>query len=159
MKFRAVLLGCLLILLALISCSGDAEKLPVVVEPSTEPPEVLHSIRITAEDTELFGVLYDNSYARDFSHSLPMTVYLWVPADFAKAFSLAGSLGGYEHLIRQYVPGGIAYWPQGPAVAIFHSPDEPRTAVPIAYIGQIEEGEEFFAEYTRSITIERYDEP
>lgn len=57
-----------------------------------------------------------------------------------------------------YVPGGLAYWPTGNAVAIFHAPERDMTDVPIIHFGKIDEGEEIFAEYDGEITIERYDE-
>ena len=57
------------------------------------------------------------------------------------------------------MPGGLAYWPTGNAVAIFHAPERDMTAVPIIHFGIIDEGEEIFAEYDGEITIEQYDEP
>lgn len=73
------------------------------------------------------------------------------------AYVLDERIESDEELTSVYVPGGLAYWPTGNAVAIFHAPERDMIDVPIIHFGKIDEGEEIFAEYDGQITIERYD--
>jgi len=159
---KRVIVFCLAVLLGLVACSVDVEEstppdMPESSVVATEPPEVLHHIRITVGEDEVFGVIYDTPCGRGISAQLPITKEIMAPADFAKAFVLDERPETDEELTNEYVPGGLAYWPTGNAVAIFHAPEREMTAVPIIHFGKIDEGEEIFAEYDGEITIERYD--
>lgn len=129
--------------------SGESEE-----ETTMAPQEELYNIRITAGDTTLYGTLYDNQTARDFADQLPLTIELWEPADFAKAFYLDERISDEEPVTRLYEVGGLAYWPAGAAVAIFYSGHRDRTVVPVITIGKIDEGAEMFETYSGEITIE-----
>lgn len=163
---KRILIICLAVLLGLAgfgACSKDETPVDSVgtgaaESASTEPPEVLHKIRITAGEDVVCGVLYDTPCGRGVSQQLPITKEIMAPADFAKAFVLDERIESDEELTSVYVPGGLAYWPTGNAVAIFHAPERDMTAVPIIHFGKLDEGEEIFAEYDGEITIERYDE-
>lgn len=164
---KRILIICLAVLLGLAgfrACSREETPVDSVgtgaaESVSTEPPEVLHKIRITAGEDVVYGVLYDTPCGRGVSRQLPITKEIMAPADFAKAFVLDERIESDEDLTSEYVPGGLAYWPTGNAVAIFHAPERDMTAVPIIHFGIIDEGEEIFAEYDGEITIEQYDEP
>lgn len=55
----------------------------------SEEQTVMCSIRVTAGDMVIDGVLYDNPTARGFAEMLPLTADLWHPAaNFARAFNL-----------------------------------------------------------------------
>ncbi len=163
---KRVLLICFAAVFSLVMCSACSSGDPPVESVGTgeasqanvEPPDILHKIRITAGEDVVFGVIYDTPCGRGFSQQLPITKEITPPADFAKAFVLDERIESDEDLTSEYVPGGLAYWPTGNAVAIFHAPERDMTAVPIIHFGIIDEGEEIFAEYDGEITIERYDE-
>lgn len=93
--------------------------------------------------------------ARDFSTQLPLTVPLWVPANFAKAFDPDSELFAPEELTREYQVGGIAHWPAGPSVAIFHGTEQERTAVPVVIMGKPEGDASFFADYTGTLPLKK----
>lgn len=118
----------------------------------------LCTIRITAGDAVLTGVLFDNETAREFAARLPLTVPLWEPAGFAKAFDLIAPLSEPEELAWDYAAGGLAYWHAGPSVTVFHGAYRGRTVVPIAPIGLISEDVGLFADYLDEIIIERVEE-
>ena len=137
----------------LSAASGSNSGNESVLSSGYDQPE-LHRIKITAEDEVLYATLFDNDTALDFSNQLPLTVPLWVPANFAKAFDLDSELFAPEELTREYQVGGIAYWPAGPSVAIFHGMEQERTAVPVVIIGKLEGDASFFVDYTGDIAIE-----
>lgn len=166
MPMKRVLFICFVAAFSLVMCSAcSGEELPVesvgtgeASQASAEPPDILHKIRITVGEDVVFGVIYDTPCGRGFSQQLPITKEIMPPADFAKAFVLDERIESDEELTSVYVAGGLAYWPTGNAVAIFHAPERDMTAVPIIHFGKIDEGEEIFARYDGEITIERYDE-
>lgn len=126
----------------------------------TQPPQtqIRSRIRVTAGDAQLDGYLYDNQTARAFEAMLPLTVSLWNPAEgFAKAFDLPGQIAD-EPRTNDYVLGGLAYWHEGPSVAIFHSDHLPETIVRVVTIGRITDGVSLFATYEGEITIEVIEE-
>lgn len=68
-----------------------------------EPESILENITITAGDTVLDGVLFDNETARALAERLPLTVSLWDPAEsFAKAFDLDDPLPDAAAHTRSY---------------------------------------------------------
>ena len=70
----------------------------------------------------LEGVLFDNETAQAVSAMLPLTVDLWHPAPgFARAFDLPEQIPDTAERTRNYERGGLAYWYEGPSVAIFYS--------------------------------------
>ena len=130
MFMKRVLSLCLAVLLGLV-CFGaySREEMPVgsvgtgiAVGAGAMPPKVLHKIRITAGEDVVYGVLYDTPCGRGISQQLPITKEIMPPADFAKAFVLDERMESDEELTSVYVPGGLAYWPTGNSVAIFHAP-------------------------------------
>lgn len=129
------------------------------LQADTEP-EVMCSIRITAGDTVLYGVLYDNQTAQDFAGMLPLTVDLWHPApDFARAFDLPEYIPEYETPGRTYELGTLAYWSPGPSVAVVYKDSREETVVPVIPFGKITSDVSIFEEYGDSITIEFDEEP
>lgn len=121
----------------------------------SEEQSVMCSIQITAGDVVLEGVLYDNATAQEFAEMLPLTVELWHPApDFARAFDLP------ERIIQkgtpgyQYELGSLAYWDEGPSVALIYKASREETVVPVVPIGKITSDVEIFEEYGEGITIE-----
>ena len=143
----------LFLLLSLVGCSREqAESTPV--ETGGYKQDVLYNIKITAGDAVLYGAIFDNETAQDFSELLPLTVSLWRPADFAKAFYLDTELIVPEERTWEYLQGGLAYWPEGPAVAIFHGADRERTVVPVVIMGKLDGNVDVFVDYMGEITIE-----
>ena len=68
-----------------------------------EQESILENITITAGDTVLDGVLFDNETARALAERLPLTVSLWDPAEnFAKAFDLDDPLPDAAAHSRSY---------------------------------------------------------
>ena len=142
----------LLVVAALLGACSYGDALPV----ETQPPQtqIRSRIRVTAGDAQLEGYLYDNQTARAFEAMLPLTVPLWNPAEgFAKAFDLPGQIAD-EARTNDYVLGGLAYWYEGPSVAIFHSDHLPETIVRVVTIGRITDDVTLFATYEGEITIE-----
>lgn len=167
MRILRFLFGMIMVLgMAGCAAAGDAE-MPPVSEGSSETirpepgsgteaePVVMCSIRVTAGDEILQGVLYDNPTARGFAEMLPLTVELWHPApDFARAFDLPGHIAetgtpGYE-----YELGSLAYWDAGPSIALIYKASREETVVPVVPIGRITSDVSMFEEYGESITIE-----
>ena len=113
-----------------------------------EQESILENITITAGDTVLDGVLFDNETARALAERLPLTVSLWDPAEnFAKAFDLDDPLPDAAAHTRSYESGGLAYWDDGPSVAIFYNDDFPETIVPVTIIGKITSSVEVLEDY------------
>ena len=122
----------------------------------TQPPqtEIRSRIAIAAGDARLEGYLYDNQTARAFEGMLPLTVPLWDPAEgFAKAFDLPEQIAD-EPRTNNYALGGLAYWHEGPSVAIFYSDHLPETIVRVVTIGGITDDVSLLAAYEGEITIE-----
>ena len=104
----------------------------------------------------LDGVLFDNETARALAERLPLTVSLWDPAEnFAKAFDLDDPLPDAAEHTRSYELGGLAYWDDGPSVAIFYNDDLLETIVPVTTIGKITSSVEVFEDYGGAIKIEK----
>ncbi len=116
---------------------------------------VMCSIRVTAGDAVLKGVLYDNPTAHGFAEMLPLTVGLWQPAqNFARSFDLSERIAqkgipGYE-----YELGSLAYWDEGPSIALIYKASREKTVVPVVPIGKITSDVSIFEEYGEDITIE-----
>ena len=154
----------MLLAFGMMGCSvSDHANAPSINTGSTqdfptklgEDQVVMCSIRITAGDSVLEGVLYDNPTAQGFAEMLPLTVELWHPApDFARAFDLPGQIAqkgtpGYE-----YELGSLAYWDEGSSVALIYKASREETVVPVVPIGKITSDVSVFEEYGESITIE-----
>ncbi|MDE7353711.1 MAG: hypothetical protein K2O06_11790 [Acetatifactor sp.] len=135
---------------------ADTSSIPQGFEPKLSVEQtVMCSVRITAGETVLEGVLYDNPTAREFAEMLPLTVELWHPAPgFARAFDLPERIAqkgtpGYE-----YELGSLAYWDAGPSVALIYKASRQETVVPVVPIGKITSDVGIFAEYGEDITVE-----
>lgn len=131
--------------------AGDISGLEVSesgVPESEAVPAVMCSIRITADDTILDGVLYDNETARGFAEMLPLTVELWHPApNFARAFDLPKEIMTHETPGYQYELGSLAYWDAGPSIALIYEASRKETIVPVIPIGRITSDVAVFDEY------------
>ena len=130
-------------------------------QPQDSSPEsggeqtVMCSIRITAGDTVLDGVLYDNPTAEGFAEMLPLTVDMWDAApDFARAFDLSERIAQKGTPGRQYELGSLAYWDEGPSIALIYKESRKETIVPVVPIGKITSDVSLFEEYGGSITVE-----
>lgn len=125
--------------------------------PPDEP--VLSEIEITAGEYRLAGVLFDNETGREMDAMLPLTVSLWNPAPgFAKAFNLPTRIPDTKQRTRQYEKGGLAYWYEGPSVAMFYGNHLPETIVPVVTVGRINSDVDFLENYEGEITIVRKEE-
>lgn len=121
----------------------------------SEEQTVMCSIRVTAGDSVLEGVLYDNPTAQEFAKMLPLTVDLWHPApDFARAFDLPEQIKEKGTPGYQYEPGSLAYWDEGPSVALIYQASREETVVPVVPIGKITSDTSIFQEYESEITID-----
>lgn len=120
-----------------------------------EEQTVMCAIRIIAEDEVLEGVLYDNPTARGFVEMLPLTVELWHPApDFARAFDLTEQIAEKGTPGYQYELGSLAYWDEGPSIALIYKASREETVVPVVPIGKITSDVSFFEKYGESVTVE-----
>lgn len=159
-KTAAGLTG-LLLLLSFAACGGqtwEEAEMPAVNTPPPEEP-ALTEITITAGETVLEGVLFDNETARAVSAMLPLTVDLWHPAPgFARAFDLPEQIPDTAERTRNYERGGLVYWYEGPSVAIFYSDHLEQTIVEVVTIGRITSDISVFEEYGGSITITEKEE-
>ena len=124
----------------------------LIVVDSQSMAADLTPITITAGDVALEGVLFDTPTAQAFAKMLPLTVNLWHPADFARAFNLETAIPDIEPRTREYELGGLAYWYEGPSVAIFYKHERPQTVVPVVTIGKITSDVSLFQEYGEDIT-------
>ena len=150
---KYILTLCLLILMLLLtSCAIDDWSDPTEWAPI--PTGVWKEITLTVGEQTLHGVLYDNETARLFAEKLPLTVELWnLAPGFAKALDLEEAIPDVDQHTRLYELGGLAYWYDGPSVAIFHSDHLERTIVPVVTIGRITDDVSIFADYEGSISI------
>lgn len=130
---------------------------PNVVQTDPSAENILTEITITMDKNIILdGVLFDNETARAFADMLPLTEQLWYPAEgFAKAFNLPEEIPDVYERTRNYEVGGLAYWYEGPSVAIFYSYRLDRTVVPVVNIGRITSDVKIFEEYHDMITIEK----
>ena len=156
MKKLAALLTSIAITAGLSACYYESSV--VQTDPSEE--NVFMEITITVDrNIVLDGVLFDNETARTFADMLPLTEQLWYPAEgFAKAFNLPEEIPDVYERTRNYEVGGLAYWYEGPSVAVFYSDRLDRTVVPVVNIGRITSDVEIFEEYHDMITIEKKEE-
>lgn len=119
----------------------------------------LYNIKITAGDMVLAGVLYDTPTARDFADMLPLTEELWHPApDFARAFNLPETIPRYAKAGYEYELGSLAYWYEGPSIALIYKASRDQTVVPVVPIGKVTSDVSVFENYGGTITIELADE-
>lgn len=159
MKWVTVVLLCVALVFVVTGCGSEyewedenGEELETVDMDSVEE---LYHIRIIAGDTVLSGVLYDTRTARDFADMLPITVELWHPApDFARAFDLSERIPRYEKAGYEYELGSLAYWYDGPSIALIYKASREETVVPVVPIGKITSDVTVFEEYGETITIE-----
>lgn len=159
MKRMVAALFCVTLIWTLAGCGSkyewEYESEDELEEVDMDSLEELYSIRVTAGDTVLSGVLYDTPTSRDFAKMLPLTVELWHPApDFARAFDLPEHIPRYEKAGYEYELGSLAYWYEGPSIALIYKASREETVVPVVPIGRITSDVSIFEEYGESITIE-----
>ena len=159
MKKRALISVLAVVIFGVTGCaaysgsSGTAKNTP--------PPEqpILTEITVTAGDAVLDGVLFDNYTARQFADMLPLTSELWNPADgYAKAFDLPSQFPDEDERTRSCELGSLAYWFEGPSIAIIHNDNREQTVVSVVPIGKITSDVGMFFSYgnnNETITIEK----
>lgn len=137
----------------------DTEYAPKILSENLVPgldeeQSVMCSIQVTAGDTVLEGVLYDNPTARGFAGMLPLTADLWHPApDFARAFDLPEQIAQKGSPGYEYELGSLAYWDAGPSIALIYKASREETVVPVVLIGKITSDLSVFGEYGDAVTI------
>ena len=117
---------------------------------------VYAEITITAGNTTLNAVLFDNKTARAVADMLPLTVSTWHPApDFARAFNLPQSFSYFEDEPPQmsYELGSLAYWEPGPSIAMIYKASRTQTVVPVVPIGKITSNLSVLENYSGNITV------
>ncbi|MDR2792155.1 MAG: hypothetical protein LBB61_00615 [Treponema sp.] len=114
-------------------------------------------IKITAGDTAIYAVMYDNETAREFVSLLPLTLTAFDRIGLVKSTVLPRPISDKGGRTRRYARGAVFYWPEGPEVAFCYSDHLPQTVVPIIHIGMIESGVEVFQKYTGKIIVEPVD--
>ena len=159
MKRIALALLCVILICVSAGCGSEHEwedeSEDEQEEVDMDSLEELYHIRITAGDTVLSGVLYDTQTSRDFADMLPLTVELWHPApDFARAFDLPEHIPRYAKAGYEYELGSLAYWYEGPSIALIYKASRDQTVVPVVPIGKITSDVSVFEEYGDTITIE-----
>lgn len=132
--------------------SGETVNRTELLSWLTETEQII-PIKIQAGETELTGVLFHNKISEEFAGKLPLEVSLYQPADFAKAFNLEEVLTEPVSRTRMLELGGLAYWPEGPAVALFFRDNVERTVVPVYTLGKVLDDVQVFEEYEGSIRI------
>ena len=159
MKKPAAVFLCMIFLWLAAGCGGgygwEEDFEDGLEEVDMDSLEELYHIRIMAGDTVLDGILYDTQTSRDFAAMLPLTVELWHPApDFARAFDLPRRIPRYAKAGYAYELGSLAYWYEGPSVALIYEASREETVVPVVPIGKIISDVSVFKEYGGTITIE-----
>lgn len=120
-------------------------------------PSKQTEITITAGETVLNAVLFDNKTAKDFEKMLPLTVPTrHLAPDFARAFDLPSRIDRYEDEPAgyEYELGNLAYRYDGPSVAIIYEASREQTVVPVVPFGKITDDVSIFKDYGGEITIE-----
>jgi hypothetical protein len=114
-------------------------------------------IKITAGNTILYAVMYDNETVREFVNLLPLRLTAFDRIGLVKSTVLPRPISDNGERTRWYARGAVFYWPEGPEVAFCYSDHLPQTVVPIIHIGVIEAGVEVFQNYTGEIIVELVD--
>ena len=117
---------------------------------------VYAEITITAGNTVLNAVLFDNKTARAVADMLPFTVSTWHPEpDFARAFDLPESFSYFADEPPQmgYELGSLAYWQPGPSIAMIYKASRMQTVVPVVPIGKITSNLSKLENYSGTITV------
>ena len=150
-KLIAVLLG-LISLLSVSGCDAGRPNAPA----SGEEAYGSNEITITAGDTILNAVMYDNDTARAFMDLLPLTLPTIERSGLAKGVHLPEFLPYDEAaLTREYSLGEIGYWPGGDIAIFYNDTRFEQTIVDVIQIGKIEQGVELFEQYDGEVTITR----
>lgn len=141
------------------SADADTESASEILSENLAPglgeeQSVMCSIRVTAGDTVLDGILYDNPTARGFAEMLPLTTDLWHPApNFARAFDLPEPIAQKGSPGYAYELGSLAYWDAGPSIALIYKASREETVVPVVPVGKITSDLSVFEEYGEAVTI------
>ena len=144
---------CAALLTALAACGGNSSG--PVAHKTPEPQETLTEITLTAGETVLSGVLFDNETARAFAELLPLDAPLWDPAPgYARAFDLPRRITDAPVRTRAYELGSLAYWDEGPSIAIIYNNNREETVVPVTAIGRLDGDVSIFFDYNQPIHIE-----
>lgn len=155
MKKNLAFILCAAILTVLCACGEGNGTSYHDYFPDGEAPEVLMEITVTTSRGSLAGVLYDNDTAKAFAEMLPLTASLWDPAPgFAKAFDLSERIPDTDPHTKQYELGSLAYWYDGPSVAVIFQDEREETIVPVVPIGRIIDDVSLFADYLEWVRVE-----
>ncbi len=153
-RYAARIIFCLFLLAVFVGCF----LIPQIEEIDLQMPGEQIPIRITAGERKLKGYLYENRTAQTFAGLLPLTVDLWTPTGYAKAFQMDVRIAEEGISGQEYEKGCLGYWYEGPSVAILYGNGQRRTDVPVVKIGKIiDQDLSVFEDYTGSITIDRID--
>ncbi|MHB9292698.1 hypothetical protein Holit_01800 [Hollandina sp. SP2] len=129
----------------------------MVVMAANSQSQTGERIKITAGNTILYAVMYDNETAREFVNLLPLMLTAFDRIGLVKSTVLPRPISDKGRRTRTYARGAVFYWPEGPEVAFCYSDHLPRTVVPIIHIGVIEADVEVFQNYTGKIIVELVD--
>ena len=144
---------CTALLTSLTACGGNSSG--PVAHKTPEPQETLTEITLTAGETVLSGVLFDNETARAFAELLPLDAPLWDPAPgYARAFDLPRRITDAPVRTRAYELGSLAYWDEGPSIAIIYNDNREETVVPVTAIGRLDGDVSIFFGYDQPVHIE-----
>jgi hypothetical protein len=80
-------------------------------------------IQLKVNDRIVSARIIDGPTARDFLSLLPLTLTMNDLFKREKFGSLPRAISNYGKHIHSYALGDIAYWPPGPAVAVFYRHD------------------------------------
>lgn len=153
MRQSPALILCVVLLVTMTACAEGTDN--SVSHETPEPQETLMEITLTAGDTVLFGVLFDNDTARAFADLLPLEVPLWDPAPgYARAFDLPERITDAPARTRSYELGSLAYWDEGPSIAIIYNDNREQTVVPVTAIGKLTDDVSLFFDYDQTVRIE-----
>lgn len=156
-NYSAILLVCLCVLIMglLSACSSNSST---NTGGNSNVENNTTDIVIAVGDVELNAVLFDNQTAQVFADMLPLTVDLWHPdPNFARAFDLPERIPRFEEepAGREYELGSLAYWYEGPSIAVIYNASREETVAPVVPIGKITSDVSIFFEYGGTITIEK----
>ena len=103
---------------------------------------------MTAGGTELVITLGDSRAAAELWQQLEDH------SGFAKGMRLPRILFAGEETTRRYAVGDLAYWPEGPDLAVFYQHTLDETIVPVIPLGRAEEGAAALGQASGAVRLE-----
>lgn len=126
---------------AVCRCAACSEQPPPA---SAEGRRLL----LTAGGTELVITLGDSRAAAELWQQLEDH------SGFAKGMRLPRILFAGEETTRRYAVGDLAYWPEGPGLAVFYQHTLDETIVPVIPLGRAEEGAAALGQASGAVRLE-----